>query len=50
METLNEQENTAVAEALAIIDKTIKEISGRDLVSTSEITDALLDMRVILKG
>lgn len=34
--------------AVNLVDKAIKEISGRDLVSTSEMTDLLLDIRLYL--
>lgn len=34
--------------ALNLLDKAIKEISGRDLVSSSEMTDLLLDIRLYL--
>jgi hypothetical protein len=35
--------------ALDIIDKTIKDISGHTIVSTSEIVDILLDLRNIIE-
>jgi len=34
--------------ALQLLDSTIGKISGRDLVSTSEMTDLLLDIRLHL--
>lgn len=34
--------------AIQLVDRAIKEISGRDLVSTSEMTDLLLDIRLYL--
>ena len=34
--------------ATNLIDKAIKDISGRDLVSTNEMTDLLLDIRLYL--
>jgi hypothetical protein len=34
--------------ATNLIDKAIKNISGRDLVSTNEMTDLLLDIRLYL--
>jgi len=37
-----------IGEALKLVDKAIAEISGRDLVSTSEMTDLLLDIRLYL--
>lgn len=35
--------------ALAIIDQTIKDISGHSIVSTAEIVDILLDLRNIIE-
>lgn len=32
----------------ALVDKAIKEISGREIVSTAEMTDLLLDIRLHL--
>lgn len=34
--------------ALKLVDKAIADISGRDLVSSSEMTDLLLDIRLYL--
>lgn len=34
--------------AVNLVDQAIKDISGRDLVSTSEMTDLLLDIRLYL--
>jgi hypothetical protein len=34
--------------AIDLVDKAIKDISGRDLVSSSEMTDLLLDIRLYL--
>jgi len=34
--------------AISLLDSAIKDISGRDLVSTSEMTDLLLDIRFYL--
>lgn len=34
--------------AINLVDKAIKEISGRDLVSSAEMTDLLLDIRLYL--
>ena len=45
MDTL---ERDVIAEALAIIDKSLGELTRRELVSTSEITDLLLDVRSLL--
>lgn len=35
-------------QATKLVDKAIKDISGRDLISTSEMTDLLLDIRLYL--
>lgn len=35
-------------DALNLVDKAIKDISGREIVSTSEMTDLLLDIRLYL--
>jgi hypothetical protein len=37
-----------IIEALAIIDKSLGELMRRELVSTSEVTDLLLDVRSLL--
>lgn len=36
--------------ATEIIDQALKSVSGRELVSTAEITDLLLDIRLYLIG
>lgn len=36
------------AELIALLDKAIASCSGRDIVSTSEMVDILLDMRLML--
>ena len=38
-----------IKEATEIIDKALKEISGRDLVSSSQMSDLLLDMRQLMQ-
>ena len=45
MDTL---ERDVIAEALAIIDRNLGELNRRELVSTAEITDLLLDVRSLL--
>ena len=45
MDTL---ERDVIAEALAIIDKSLGQLTHRELVSTSEVTDLLLDVRSLL--
>ena len=39
-----------IKEATEIIDKALKEISGRDLVSSSQMADLLLDMRQLMQS
>lgn len=41
-------ERDIITEALAVIDKSLSELMRRELVSTAEITDLLLDMRSLL--
>ncbi len=36
------------AELIALVDKAITHCSGRDIVSSSEMTDLLLDIRLLL--
>lgn len=45
-----EDQNTtgAIAEALAILDKALAEMLRRELVSSGEVADLLLDLRSIL--
>lgn len=43
-------DSEVLAEALAIIDRGLVELSQRELVSTSEATDLLLDVRSLLAG
>lgn len=42
------RELTVIAEALEIIDDALQSMSGRELVSSSEVADLLLDMRSVL--
>ena len=44
------RELTVIAEALEIIDKALQSMSGRELVSSSEVADLLLDMRSVLSA
>jgi hypothetical protein len=44
----NMANNAEDAKAIELIDKAITEISGRDLVSSGEMTDLLLDIRLYL--
>ena len=41
--------DATIAEALSIIDGALREMLNRELVSTSEVADLLLDVRTILK-
>lgn len=47
-----EDQNTtgAIAEALAIVDKALAEMLRRELVSSGEVADLLLDLRSILSA
>jgi hypothetical protein len=42
------RETTVVAEALAVIDKALAEMLNRELVSTDEVANLLLDLRLLL--
>ncbi len=44
------RELTVIAEALEIIDDALQSMSGRELVSSSEVADLLLDMRSVLNA
>jgi hypothetical protein len=39
-----------IAEALAVIDRGLSEMMHRELVSTDEVADLLLDVRTLLVG
>lgn len=39
-----------IAEALAVIDRGLSEMQHRELVSTDEVSDLLLDVRMLLSG
>jgi hypothetical protein len=41
-------ENEAIAEALAIIDHSLGRLHARELVSSAEVSDVLLDVRSLL--
>jgi len=41
-------ENEAIAEALAIIDRSLHQLHARELVSSAEVSDVLLDVRSLL--
>jgi hypothetical protein len=42
------QDPVVIAEALAVIDKTLSQLANRELVSTLEMSDMLLDVRTLL--
>jgi hypothetical protein len=44
------REAEVIVEALGIIDNALLTMSGRNLVSTSEVADLLLDVRMLLKS
>jgi hypothetical protein len=46
METLDRE--AIITEALAIIDRSLGQMNRRELVSSAEITDLLLDVRSLL--
>ena len=41
-------ENAAISQALEIIDRSLGNLHQRELVSTAEVSDLLLDMRSVL--
>ncbi|MGH9279161.1 MAG: hypothetical protein ACRD12_13780 [Acidimicrobiales bacterium] len=41
-------ENDAITQALQIIDRSLGKLHERELVSTAEVSDLLLDMRSVL--
>jgi len=42
------RETAVITEALTVIDKALAEMLNRELVSTDEVADLLLDVRVLL--
>jgi hypothetical protein len=44
------REIDVISEALAVIDRALGEMSHRELVSTDEVADLLLDVRALLKA
>jgi hypothetical protein len=48
VETLERDTRDVIAEALAIIDKNLGVLVQRELVSSAEMTDLLLDVRSLL--
>jgi len=45
---MTETNEAVIAEALSVIDKALGQMMSRELVSTGEITDVLLDVRSLL--
>lgn len=39
---------TVIAEALTVIDRSLAELAARELVSAAEMSDLLLDLRLLL--
>jgi hypothetical protein len=48
METLERATRNVIAEAMAMIDKNLGVLIQRELVSSAEMTDLLLDVRSLL--
>jgi hypothetical protein len=44
------QDLDVITEALALIDRSLGDMRHRELVSTDEVADLLLDMRSLLSG
>lgn len=42
------RDNAVITEALTVIDKALAEMLHRELVSTMEVSDLLLDVRLLL--
>lgn len=45
---IRDAEETVIAEALALIDRGLGDLMHRELVSTDEVSDLLLDVRTLL--
>ena len=43
-------ESTAIEEALAVIDQSLEIVHERGMLTSSEVSDLLLDVRLILAG
>jgi hypothetical protein len=43
-------ESEAISEALAIIDRSLVDLMKRELVSSTEVADVLLDVRLLLSS
>ena len=46
--TVTETTDAVIHEALSVIDKALSQMMSRELVSSGEITDVLLDVRTLL--
>jgi hypothetical protein len=44
----SDQHDAVIAEALAVIDQALGRMSSRDVVSSGEVADVLLDVRTLL--
>ena len=44
------KESETIAEALAMIDRGLHEMQRREMVSTNEVADLLLDVRLLLSA
>ena len=45
---VTETEDTVIAEALTVIDRSLAQLASRELVSAAEMSDLLLDLRLLL--
>ncbi len=45
---MTETNDAVIAEALSVIDKALAQMMSRELVSSGEVTDVLLDVRTLL--
>ena len=43
-------ENEAIVEALAVIDQSLERVHERGMLTSSEVSDLLLDVRLLLVG
>lgn len=41
-------DTAVISEALSVIDRTLAQFSSRELVSSAEVSDLLLDLRLLL--
>lgn len=47
---VGDHHEAVIAEALGIIDGALGRVSGRDMVSSNEVADLLLDVRTLLRS